>query len=81
VQHTQLLHLPKTGIDGKPYLFSYFEYTGDDFGADMKKMAADTSTRKWWQETDPTQLPASRCRFQRKNLERYGGGLPYQLDV
>jgi L-rhamnose mutarotase len=44
-------------VDGKPYLFSYFEYTGDDFGADMKKMAADTITRKWWQETDPTQIP------------------------
>ena len=26
--------------DGQHYLFSYFEYTGSDFGADMAKMAA-----------------------------------------
>ena len=44
-------------INGKPYLFSYFEYTGDDFDADMKKMAADPTTKKWWQKTDPTQIP------------------------
>ncbi|MDB5127926.1 L-rhamnose mutarotase [Mucilaginibacter sp.] len=44
-------------IDGKPYLFSYFEYTGNDFNADMKKMAADSITQKWWQKTDPTQSP------------------------
>ena len=44
-------------IEGKPYLFSYFEYTGNDFDADMKKMAADTTTQKWWKETDPCQQP------------------------
>jgi L-rhamnose mutarotase len=44
-------------IDGKQYLFSYFEYTGDDFPADMKKMAADTTTQRWWKETAPTQVP------------------------
>lgn len=44
-------------IDGKPYLFSYFEYTGTDFDADMKKMAADTTTQRWWKETDPCQQP------------------------
>lgn len=44
-------------IDGKPLLFSYFEYTGDDFNADMKKMAADSITQRWWKETDPCQLP------------------------
>ena len=42
--------------DGKYYLFSYFEYTGDDFEADMKKMAADPTTQKWWKETDPCQF-------------------------
>ena len=40
-------------VDGKPYLFSYWEYTGDDFAADMKKMAADTTTQRWWKETAP----------------------------
>jgi L-rhamnose mutarotase len=42
---------------GKHYLFSYFEYTGNDFEADMAKMAADPTTQKWWKETDPCQLP------------------------
>ena len=42
--------------DGKYYLFSYFEYTGEDFEADMKKMAADPTTQKWWKETDPCQF-------------------------
>ncbi|CAL1517203.1 L-rhamnose mutarotase [Chitinophaga sp. MM2321] len=44
-------------IDSAWYLFSYFEYTGKDFSADMKKMAADTATQRWWKETAPCQLP------------------------
>ena len=40
---------------GKWYLFSYFEYTGEDFDADMKKMADDPRTREWWELTDPCQ--------------------------
>lgn len=44
-------------IDGKPYLFSYFEYAGTDFDADMKKMATDSTTQRWWKETDPCQQP------------------------
>jgi len=44
-------------IDNKYYLFSYFEYVGKDFDADMKKMAADTATQRWWKETAPTQTP------------------------
>jgi L-rhamnose mutarotase len=43
--------------DSKYYLFAYFEYTGEDFDADMKKMAADPMTQKWWKETDPCQIP------------------------
>lgn len=39
------------------YLFSYFEYTGSDFEADMALMAADSLTREWWKLTDPCQLP------------------------
>jgi L-rhamnose mutarotase len=42
---------------GKFYLFSYFEYTGSDFAADMARMAADPVTQKWWKETDPCQVP------------------------
>ena len=44
-------------IDNKPFLFSYFEYAGNDFAGDMKKMAADTATQRWWKETAPTQIP------------------------
>jgi len=43
--------------DGKWYLFAYFEYTGDDFEADMRKMAADAEMKRWWKETDPCQAP------------------------
>ena len=43
--------------DGNLYLFSYFEYTGDDFEADMKKMADDPKTQEWWKLTDPCQIP------------------------
>jgi L-rhamnose mutarotase len=44
-------------IAGKTYLFAYLEYTGKDFDADMKKMAADPETQRWWKETDPCQSP------------------------
>ena len=43
-------------------LFSYLEYTGSDFDADMKKMAADPMTQKWWKETDPCQEPVDSAR-------------------
>ncbi len=38
------------------YLFSYLEYVGDDFAADMERMAADATTQRWWKETDPCQF-------------------------
>lgn len=44
-------------IDDNYFLFSYFEYTGIDFDKDMKKMAADSNTQRWWKLTDPTQIP------------------------
>ncbi|GAO42790.1 hypothetical protein FPE01S_01_18080 [Flavihumibacter petaseus NBRC 106054] len=44
-------------IGGQYYLFSYFEYTGKDFKADMMKMAADSTTQLWWKETAPLQQP------------------------
>ena len=39
------------------YLFSHYEYWGDDFAADMKKMAADPVTQEWWTYTNPCQEP------------------------
>lgn len=41
------------------YLFSYFEYHGSDFAADMARMAADPTTQQWWRLTDPCQEPLS----------------------
>ena len=43
--------------DGRPYLFSYFEYCGDNFAADMAKMAADPTTQKWWNCCKPCMVP------------------------
>jgi L-rhamnose mutarotase len=39
------------------YLFSYFEYVGVDYAADMAKMRADALTQQWWTYTDPCQQP------------------------
>ncbi len=38
-------------------LFAYFEYVGDDFDADMDKMAADQLTQEWWDFVKPMQEP------------------------
>ncbi len=43
--------------DGQHYLFSYFEYSGCDFKADMAKMADDPVTQKWWGYCKPCQKP------------------------
>lgn len=38
-------------------MFGYFEYHGDDFEADMAKMAADPVTQEWWEVCKPCQEP------------------------
>lgn len=38
-------------------LIAYFEYTGEDYAADMAKMAADPKTQEWWAITGPMQVP------------------------
>jgi L-rhamnose mutarotase len=38
-------------------LFGYFEYRGGDLAADMRAMAADPETRRWWTLTEPMQRP------------------------
>ena len=37
-------------------LFSLMEYVGDDYNADMARMASDAETQRWWKETDPCQV-------------------------
>lgn len=39
------------------YLFSYYEYSGNDYEEDMAKMAADPITQKWWEICKPCQEP------------------------
>jgi L-rhamnose mutarotase len=41
--------------DGRHYLFSYFEYIGTDYTADMARMAADPATQRWWKLCMPIQ--------------------------
>ena len=38
-------------------LFSYMEYDGDDFDADMDAMAADPTTQEWLSVCMPLQRP------------------------
>ena len=38
-------------------LFSYFEYVGTDYAADMAAMAADPVTQEWWSVCMPMQSP------------------------
>lgn len=39
------------------FLFSYFEYVGSDFQADMEAMAKDPNTQEWWKVCEPLQQP------------------------
>lgn len=38
-------------------LFSYFEYHGNDFAADMARMASDAKTQDCWKICGPCQAP------------------------
>lgn len=38
-------------------LFSYFEYVGSDFEADMKTMAEHETTQRWWKECEVCVAP------------------------
>ena len=63
---------------GEYVLFSYFEYVGDDFEGDMKRMAADQVTQLWWSYTDPLQIrlpgtPGGRA------VEGHRRGVPHRL--
>jgi L-rhamnose mutarotase len=36
-------------------LFGYYEYVGDDFEADQRRLDADPVSQRWWQLTDACQ--------------------------
>ncbi len=40
-------------------LFAYYEYVGDDYAADMARMAADPKTQEWWDIMMPMQQPVA----------------------
>ena len=39
------------------YLFTYFEYDGDDYDKDMAMMAADPATQDWWDHVKTLMQP------------------------
>ena len=49
------IHLTET--DGRKYLFSYYEYTGEHYEKDMSNMAKDPEMQRWWKETSSCQIP------------------------
>jgi L-rhamnose mutarotase len=55
--HIRNFSIHERELNGELVLFAYLEYTGKNFDADMKRMAADPETQRWWKETDPCQLP------------------------
>lgn len=44
-------------IDGTYYEFGYYEYTGNDFEADMAKLAEEPRNKEWLSICDPMQVP------------------------
>lgn len=51
------IYLGDVEDDERYYLFSYFEYTGDDYEKDMAEIGKAEAMRKWWTLTDPLQKP------------------------
>ena len=43
--------------DDRYYLFGCYEYTGNDYEADMEKLAAEPRNQEWLSMTDPMQIP------------------------
>ena len=44
-------------IGGRYYEFGYYEYTGDDYEADMAKLDAEPRNKEWLVICDPMQIP------------------------
>jgi L-rhamnose mutarotase len=38
-------------------LFSYYEYCGDNYVKDIKKISRHPATKEWWKITIPCQIP------------------------
>lgn len=60
---------PRTFDDDRQFLFSYFEYVGDDTAG----IAADADTHRWWDACKPCLkpfdgLPPGECRTPREKV-------------
>ena len=65
-------HIYLAELQGKKYLFSYFEYHGKDMDKDFASMGDDETTKeKWWPITDDCQerIPGTPEGTQWMNLE------------
>jgi len=52
-------------------LFAYFEYSGNDYEADMAKMAADPITQEWWTHTHPCFVEEKKNEFYKDMKELF----------
>lgn len=52
------------------YLFAYFEYTGNNYRADMAKIAADPETQRWWKIVKPLMEP-----LKTRGIEEFWAGM------
>lgn len=62
------------------FLFSYYEYVGDDYAADMAKMAADPETQRWWAVCRTVPATARHSR-RRRVVGLDGRGIPPRLNT
>ncbi|KAF8812003.1 rhamnose mutarotase [Phlegmacium glaucopus] len=56
-------------------LIANFKYTGDDYEADMKKVAQDPETQEWWRLTDGMQESLV------EGAEGSGRGIPWWATI
>lgn len=47
----------RTFDDRRHFLFTYFEYIGENFDNDMAAIAADEETLRWWDVCKPCLIP------------------------
>ncbi len=55
--HIRNFSIYTTELEGKKYLFGYWEYTGGDYEADLQTIADDPETQRWYEECVPCQTP------------------------
>lgn len=59
--HIQNYSIYLSKINNDYFLFSYFEYSGQNYQKDMQAMAHDSTTAEWWKLTAPMQIAGSQA--------------------